>query len=73
MKLEGSPIAFEVQNGEEYVHGQSGHGGREGDKVIKMVSVLEEHRFGRLGSNVMFVEGKTQRFHEIALQTTTSF
>ena len=31
MKLEGSPIAFEVQNGEECVSGQSGHGGREGD------------------------------------------
>ena len=37
IKLEGSPIAFEVQNGEECVSGQSGHGGKEGEKVIKMV------------------------------------
>ena len=62
MKLEESPLAFEVPNGEEYVHGQSGHGGREGDKVIKMVSVLEEHRFGKVGSNVMFVEEKNKVF-----------
>ena len=37
MNVEGSAIAFEVQNGEECVSGQSGHGEKEGEKVIKMV------------------------------------
>ena len=73
MKLEGSPLAFEVQNGDEYVHGQSGHGGREGGRVVKMVSVLEEHCFGKLSINVMFAEEKHRAFYKMALQTTTSF